>query len=203
MNKMMRLRNDFTAGLAVLLPLAVTLAVLDFILKALNRRLLEPIVRTFERYIIGPYATIAAKIIILFLIFMGVMLIGMAARILLFRRFFSFFEGLLLKIPIASRIYRGTKEFSKAYLGEGKAVFRKVAVIEYPRKGVYSIGFVTKMGAKKEIVGDDERKFISVFVPTTPNPTSGVFIVVPEEDAKILDMSIEDGFKLIVSAGAV
>jgi uncharacterized membrane protein len=200
---MMRARNDFFTGIAIVLPIAITIAILDFILKALNKKLLEPIVTAINPYMTGPYVTLMAKIIILLLIFIGITLIGIAGRILIVRRFFTFWERILMRVPMVRNIYGGTKQLSKAFLGEGKAVFKNVALVEYPRKGVYSIAFVTTVNGKKELVDKTERKLVSLFVPTTPNPTSGMFIAVPKEEVKFLDMSIEDGFKLIISAGAV
>ena len=100
-------------------------------------------------------------------------------------------------------IYSGTKQLSKAFLGQGKTVFKGVALVEYPRKGIYSIAFVTKEESKKELTDAASKRLISLFLPTTPNPTSGIFIAVPRDDIKMLNISVEDGFKLIISAGAV
>ena len=197
-----RIRNDFITGIAILLPIAITIMILNLILKGLNRALLQPIISTFELYITGPYVTLSAKIVIFLLILIAITLIGIAARILLFRKFFTFWEGLFLKIPMINKIYKGTKQMSKAFLGEGRGIFKSVALIEYPRRGIYSIAFVTAEG-KKELVDRSGRELISLFLPTTPNPTSGLFIAVPKKEVMILDMSIEDGFKLIISAGAV
>ena len=93
-------------------------------------------------------------------------------------------------------------QLSRAFLGEGKSVFKRVALLEYPRRGIYSIAFVTAEG-KRELEDKTGRELISLFLPTTPNPTSGIFIAVPKEDVIFLDMSIEDGFKLIISGGAI
>lgn len=200
---MTRIRNDFLTGMAILLPITITILVLNLILKALNRKLLEPIVHTVAPYIAGPYVTIVAKVVILFLIFFGITIIGMAGRVLLVRRFFTFWEKILLRVPMVRNIYGGTKQLAKAFLGEGKTVFRKVALVEYPRKGVYSIAFVTKERAKRQLVGKAGKELVNLFVPTTPNPTSGIFIAAPKDEVMFLDMSIEDAFKLIISAGAV
>ena len=202
MGMMTRIRNDFITGIVIVLPLAITVMILNFILTGVNRTLLEPIVEGFETYIKGPYVTIMAKVIILFIILIAIMLTGVAARVLFLRRFFTFWENILMKVPMVSKIYLGTKQLSKAFLGKGKTIFKKVALLEYPRKGIYSIAFVTAEG-KKELVDKSGRELVSLFLPTTPNPTSGIFIAVPKEDLIFLDMSIEDGFKLIISAGAV
>ncbi|MBL7068863.1 MAG: DUF502 domain-containing protein [Candidatus Omnitrophica bacterium] len=198
-----RIRNDFITGIAIVLPIAVTIMVLNLILTALNSALLEPIVKGFEPYATGPYVSILAKVIIFLVILSAVTLVGVAARIIFIRKFFTFWEGLFLKVPMVNKIYKGTKQMSRAFLGEGKTIFKKVALIEYPRKGIYSIAFVTTAVGKKELSDKSGRELVSLFLPTTPNPTSGMFIAVPKEDVIFLDMSIEDGFKLVISSGAV
>lgn len=197
-----RIRNDFITGIAILLPIAITIMVLNFILRGLNKTLLDPIVRVFELYMRGPYVTILAKFIIFLIILTAITLIGVAARAIFIRKFFSFWERLLFKVPMVNKIYIGTKQLSKAFLGEGKTIFKKVALIEYPRRGVYSIAFVTADG-KKELMDKTGKELVNLFLPTTPNPTSGIFIAAPKEEVIFLDMSIEDGFKLIISGGAL
>jgi uncharacterized membrane protein len=188
--RMTRIRNDFFTGLAILLPIAITLAVLDFILKALNRQMLEPIANLFRPHLTGHYVTLAAKMVILILIFMGVTFIGFAGRLLIVRRFFMFWERIVMRVPMVSKIYGGTKQLSKAFLGEGRTVFKGVVLIEYPRKGIYSIAFITKDGSKKELIDASGEDLVSLFFPTTPNPTSGIFIAVPRENVKVLDISV-------------
>lgn len=197
-----RIRNDFITGIAIVLPIAITIIVLNLIFKGLNKTLIEPFVGVFEPLIVDPYAALLAKVVILILILSVITLMGVAARIIFLRKFFTFWESILLRVPMVNKIYKGTKQMSKAFLGEGKTVFKKVALLEYPRRGIYSIAFVTAEG-KKELVDKTGRELVSLFLPTTPNPTSGLFIAVPKEEVIFLDMSIEDGFKLIISAGAV
>lgn len=197
-----RIRNDFITGIAILLPIAITLTVFNFLLSSLNTKLLEPLLKNFEPYIQGPHAVMAAKIISMLVILAGITLIGIAARMIFFRKIFTFWENILLKVPMLSKIYAGTKQLSRAFLGEGKTMFKEVALIEYPRKGIFSIAFVTAKG-KEELIQKSGQELVSLFLPTTPNPTSGLYIAVPKEDIMILDMSIEDGFKLIISGGAV
>ena len=91
---------------------------------------------------------------------------------------------------------------SNAFLGQPRGIFERVALLEYPRKGIYSIGFVTSE-AKEEVQHKTDKRIINIFVPTTPNPTSGVFLLVPEEELTYLDMTVEEGLKLVVSAGKV
>ncbi len=202
MRVMTRARNDFFTGLAVVLPIAITIMILNLILTGLNDMLLEPILNEFEQYVEGPYATLMAKVAIFILIVAGMMLVGMGARTLFLRRLFTFWENVFLKVPMINKIYTGTKQIGRAFLGEGRTMFKEVALIEYPRKGIYSVAFVTAKG-KKELADKSGHELVSLFLPTTPNPTSGLFIAVPKNEVTILDMSIEDGFKLIISAGVV
>ncbi len=133
---------------------------------------------------------------------MIISLIGLGARVLALRKAFGFGEKVFSKVPMAGKIYNTTKQISRAFLGHGKSVFKKVVLIEYPRKGLWSIGFMTDT-MHGEITDKTRKKLISVFVPTTPNPTSGIYLVVPQEEARMLDMSVEEGLKLVVSGGAV
>lgn len=197
-----RIRNDFFTGIAIVLPIAITIMILNLILTSLNQALLEPIVKGFNPFMKGPYAAILAKVIIVLAILIIITLMGIAARIIFLRKFFTFWESILIKVPLVNKIYTGTKQLSRAFLGEGKSVFKRVALLEYPRRGIYSIAFVTAEG-KRELEDKTGRELISLFLPTTPNPTSGIFIAVPKEDVIFLDMSIEDGFKLIISGGAI
>jgi len=100
------------------------------------------------------------------------------------------------------KIYNAVKQISSAFLGQGKTIFKQVVLLEYPRKGLYSLGFTTGV-TKGELKYVHQKNSVNVFIPTTPNPTSGMFIVVPKDEIRFLKMSVEDGMKLIVSGGAV
>ena len=111
-------------------------------------------------------------------------------------------EQLLFKVPMIGKIYTIIKQLSFAFLGQGKGLFERVVLIEYPRKGIYSVGLVTAKG-KGEIQAKIPQGVLSVFVPTTPNPTSGVYLLVPEDEAIALDMSVEEGLKVVISGGTI
>ena len=103
------------------------------------------------------------------------------------------------------KIYNAIKQISSAFIGQGKTIFKEVVLIEYPRKGINSIGFTTgpSKGEINSVLGKKGYSGVNVFVPTTPNPTSGIFMVFPKEDVQFLEMSVEDGMKLVVSGGSV
>lgn len=203
-----KIRTYFITGLVVILPAILTYTILRFLVIKTVELILDPIsdilIKTARPYlpdIYFPFAVHLVKGLIFISIIAAIILIGMAARVFFIRRMFSAIENLFLKVPMISKIYMSIKQLSSAFLGQGM-IFEKVALLEYPRKGIYSIGFVTTE-AKQELQKKTKAKMISVFLPTTPNPTSGVFLLVPEKDIIYLDMSVEEALKLVVSGGKV
>jgi uncharacterized membrane protein len=117
-------------------------------------------------------------------------------------KLYNFIEKMVKRIPLVTKVYFGIKQIIDAFSIQGKQVFSKVVLIEYPRKGTYVVGFLTGE-CKGEVQTKTAARLMNVFVPTTPNPTSGMLILVPENDITYLDMTVEEGLKLIVSAGVV
>jgi uncharacterized membrane protein len=196
------LRNNFFAGLVAILPIILTILIIRFLFVTLNRILLEPIVRISVPYLAQTHLVIVAKSIAFLLALVIITIIGFMTRWLLAKRIFLYLERLLLKIPLMNKIYSGIKEISHAFLGEKSKMFRKVVLVEYPRKGVYSLGFIASE-AKGEIQEKTNKEVVNVFVPTAPNPTSGVLLMVPVDDVRPLEMSVEEGLKLVVSGGVL
>jgi uncharacterized membrane protein len=118
------------------------------------------------------------------------------------KRFVEFWESLLERIPLVRNIYSAVKRFAEIILSDSSQSFSRVLLIEYPRKGLYSLSFQTSqnLGEIQEKIGDD---VVCVFVPTTPNPTSGLILMVPEKDVIELDMNVEDALKMVISLGVV
>ena len=113
-----------------------------------------------------------------------------------------FTDWLLLKVPILSSIYSTSRQISEALWTPKGNMFRKVVLIEYPRKGIYTIGFLTNENSEKwELSAKANKPLLSVFVPTTPNPTSGFLLFIPREDCIFLDMKVSEGMKLVISGG--
>lgn len=198
-----RLRKNFFTGLAVLLPAVVTILLIRFVVIKTNLLLLEPIAGRLKPYLLGnvmlEYLMRGTLFILIVLI---IVLIGYGTRVLLLRTFFSYFEKLFFKVPMIGKIYSAVREMSKAFLGHSKWIFKRVVLVQYPRKGIYSIGFVTSE-AKGEVQDKTVEKLVSVLIPTTPTPLSGFLILVPEEELINLDMTIEEGLKLVISGGIV
>jgi len=193
---------SFINGIVILMPVAMTIAIVRFIVLKVNSLILNPIIKFFQPLSGSGKDILVAKALIFIFVILVVSVIGWGARIIFINRIFSWGEKALIKLPIMGKIYNAIKQISSAFLGHGKTIFKKVVAVEYPRKGLYSIGFTTGQvkGEIKERIGE---KGINVFVPTTPNPTSGIFLIVPDEEIHFLDMSVEEGMKLVVSGGSV
>jgi uncharacterized membrane protein len=189
---MKTLRRYFLAGLAVVLPTAVTAYVLWFLFIKL-----DGILGSYLRAKTGlsfPGIGFAAIVLIL-------LVAGMMASNLIGKRLISVIERGLETIPLFNRVYVAIRQISEALLSEHSNVFRQVALVEYPRRGTYSICFITSENSG-EIAAKLARRTVNVFVPTSPNPTSGFMLVVPSEQVIPLEMSIEDGMKMVISGGS-
>jgi uncharacterized membrane protein len=138
----------------------------------------------------------------LVLVVLIVLVVGILTRNFVGRRMVRLGERIVDRIPLARVLYVGVKQLMEALILQKSKAFQKAALIEYPRKGVYAIAFITGE-SRGEVQQLTEKKMINVFVPTTPNPTSGFYILIPEDELKILDMTVEEAFKLIVSGGIV
>lgn len=197
------LKNDLIAGLLVVIPLATTIWltytiatwVIDFLTR-IPKQLnpfdgLHPILVSVLNFVVG------LAVPLLSILFIGLMARNIAGRWLL-----DFGERLLQAIPLAGSIYKTLKQLLETILRDSSGKFRRVVLVEYPRRGIWSLGFVT--GAiGKEVQSHFSSEMLSVFIPTTPNPTTGWYAVVPESEVITLSMPIEDAFKVIISGGIV
>jgi len=190
---MSRLRQHLLTGLLTVTPLVITGWILWrfylFVDNAL-RPLLERVINRPD-YVPPFLVTLMGVLVSLLLL----VLIGLITRTLIGVAFFGVFERIIDRIPVIKGIFRVTKQIAEVLLADNRQAFRQVAMFEYPRRGIWSLGFVTN--------DDPERETLHVFLPTTPNPTSGYMLLVPRRDARILPMSVEDGIRLIISGGAV
>jgi uncharacterized membrane protein len=129
-------------------------------------------------------------------------LLGWFSQRLIGRALLNFFERIVDNVPLVRNVYNTVKQIRDTFVQQEKAVFQKSVLLEYPRKGVWVLGFLTGEG-KGEIQHRTEADLLNVFIPTTPNPTSGFLLMVPRDQVHELDMTIADGMKLIISGGAV
>lgn len=190
------MRGYFFAGLLIILPLGITVYVITAILKVMDRVLdiLPPPLHP-QTYI--PFPVPGLGLILSLLV---VILTGMLAKNYMGRRVVDFGEHLLSKIPLVRPVYGAIKQITKGVFGEPHGAFKRAVVLEFPRQGVYALGFVTGTAAV-EIEGHAHEDLVSIFIPTTPNPTSGFYLMVPEKETVPLSMSVEDAFKLLISVG--
>ena len=186
------IRNNFIAGIVVLIPIGITLYLTLFIIRISGRIIPKEI--NPNNYL--PFNIPGVEIIIALIV---ITLIGWLSLSFLGKKFFEFFNNILKKIPILRTIYSAigqmTETFTKSNSGQ-----KSVVLLEYPRKGIWAVGFATREneGIIKNKVRED---IINVFVPTTPNPTSGFLLMVPKKELIYLDISFEQASKFIVSAG--
>ena len=197
------LRNAFITGIVVILPLGVTFILINFLLDRLG----NPASQFFFWYLDSewrnlPAVKFALEATSVFVVFSLITVFGYGSRFVLGRIILVGIERLLDRVPFINTVYRTVKQIVDTFSQQEKAVFQEVVLIEYPRKRCYVLGFLTST-AKGEIQANTGEHIVNVFVPTTPNPTSGFLLMLPEEDIKQLQMSIADGMKLIISGGAV
>jgi uncharacterized membrane protein len=187
-----RLRNYLIAGFLIVLPVGVTVFVLLALFRFLDS-LLGPIFRALGVTIPG-LGLVSGVVLIVFTGFMASNVLG--------RRIVGAFDKLMLKIPFARTIYGAVKQFSDTILMQNRSAFREAVLVEWPREGFYSVGFVTGE-TRGEVQAKTTERVVNVFIVTTPNPTTGFLCLVPESKLTRLEMSVEDALKLVVSAGIV
>ena len=197
------LRNAFITGIVVILPLGVTVIVINFLLVRLG----NPASQFFFWYLDSewrnlPAVKFALETISVFVVFLLITILGYGSRFVLGRIMLGGLERLLDRVPFINTVYRTVKQIVDTFGQQEKAVFQEVVLIEYPRKRCYVLGFLTSTAMGETQTRTDEH-IVNVFVPTTPNPTSGFLLMLPEEDIRRLQMNIADGMKLIISGGAV
>lgn len=195
-----KLLNNFLAGIAVVIPLFITLFVLKIGLNLAQQifgilPFLDP-----ARIISGKIGNTLRPFFGVIITFAVIIVMGAIARNYAGKRFVNFAESFILKIPFIKTIYQASKQLIETLLSSSKTSFKRVVLVQFPREGIYSIGFVT--GAVNETLQKSTvEKSYYVFIPTTPNPTNGFFILVPEKNIIPTEMSIEEAFKAIISAG--
>jgi len=186
------------AGLLVWIPLGVTIFILRVLIGLMdNSLLLIP-----EKYRPEEWLGVAIPGLGIILTLAVVLVTGLLAANFVGRSLVGFWESMLNRIPIVRTVYSGAKNFAEIVFSDSNESFKKVLLIEYPRKGIYSLAFqtATNLGEVQGRTGED---VVCTFVPTTPNPTSGYIIIIPKKDIIELDMEIDEAFKMIVSLGVV
>lgn len=194
-----KLKYYFLTGLLVVVPVAMTLLVVRWLVRFMDGLLftvLPEALRPEELYGIPvPGIGLIATLLL-------ILLIGVLAANIFGRSLVTFSERVVDRIPVVKGIYTLFKQVSDTVFKRDRGAFRKVVLIEYPRKGIWAVAFVTGV-SEGEVQEVTEKRLVNVFVPTTPNPTSGFYILVPDDELIELKMTVEEAFKLIISGGMV
>ena len=195
---MKRLRRYLVAGILVWLPLGLTVLLLKFAIGLMDRSLLLVPEQYRPEELLGfDIPGLGAVLTILLLLLTGVLAANFVGR-----AFMGGWESLMDRIPVVRSVYSAAKNFTEIVFSDSGKAFKKVLLVQYPRKGIYSLTFqtATEMGEVQGRTGED---VVCCFVPTTPNPTSGFIIIVPKADTIELDMSVDEAAKLVMSLGVV
>ncbi len=208
-NALKNLRNYFFTGLIVVLPVFVSIKILWWLFElALNLTswmlfFFPTALRSAEQLGVSQEAyDFYLKVFVFILTLLFIVVVGMATRYVLGKRMVSISENLIMRVPLLNKIYGTVRQITQTLWTSQKTVFSKVVLVEYPRAGAYAIGFITSE-TRGEIQERTREDVVNVFIPTTPNPTSGWLAVLPRSQIIDLDMSVADGFKLVISGGSV
>ncbi|MBZ0274472.1 DUF502 domain-containing protein [bacterium] len=191
-------RSLFVAGLLVIIPVWVTFLTIKFLVGLMDQAIVLLPRPLRPEHLVGEDIPGIGVLITVFFI----LVVGFFARNYFGKRFVHYMELAVDRTPLVRGVYSAIKQFTAAIFGDSRDQFRGAVMFEYPRHGVWSIGFVTNRVARMSNAGGPENA-LTVFLPTTPNPTSGWFLVITEDQTVPLDISIEDAFKIIISGGVV
>lgn len=200
-----KFRNNFIAGVAVLLPAVGTIWIVHFLVVNVNKALLQPIVNRIDPFVPWADSTMivtAVKIVIFMLILITIAVLGFLVKNFFIRSVLKFGETIVMKVPLVNKIYSSIQQISGSFLMRKKEMFNKVVLVEYPRKGVFIMALVSSE-CDGVVTNYLPPNCVNVFVPTTPNPTSGFLIMVPKDQLVEVPISVENALKLIISGGVV
>ena len=210
---MTRFRGNFLAGLVIILPIALTLWLIWSVVGWVDswvwpfvpdRYHPEALINRYFRAEGAEMISVNVRGIGVFVFFVFTMIVGWMGKGLMGRSMLRFGERLVERMPVVRSIYNGVKQIAETVFSQRDTSFDRACLIEYPRRGAWAIAFISTSakGEVREKLGAEEE-IITVFLPTTPNPTSGFLLFMPRSDVKELDMSVEDAAKLVISAGLV
>ena len=206
-----RLRASFLTGLVVIAPVGLTIWLIWSVVGWIDGFVLPLVPQAYhpdrmlqDFFGLDPSMQINVRGlgVVIFLIF--TVIVGWMAKGFIGRSLIRFAEGLVQRTPVVRTVYSGIKQISETIFAQSERSFEKACLIEYPRRGIWALGFIST-DTKGEVAdkGDPSGEMVSVFLPTTPNPTSGFLLFFPKSDVIMLDMSVEDAAKLVISAGLV
>ena len=199
------IRNHFVSGLLLLAPFLLTLYFIKYLIGLVDKAIVDPVMKAI--FVLLPFGVDAqfkillTKLAIAFFVVCFVIVLGWAAQKFIFKKAIIAFEQFLGTITFFNKIYLSLREITDAFFGDKTGLFKRVVYVEYPRKGVYALGFVTQE-KPWEIHEKTGKEIINVFLPHPPNPATGYFIFAPKEEVIESNMSVEEGIRLVISAGA-
>jgi uncharacterized membrane protein len=193
-----KIRNYMIGGLLIWIPIMITVWVVRFLSGILDSSLLLLPPSWRPEAVFGTYVPGVGIVLSLLLLF----LTGVLVKNLFGGQMVAGLESLVRRIPVVGAVYGGAKTFSETVLTDKGSSFKQVVMVEFPRKGIFSIGFITSHDLE-EAQAKTAQEVTCVFVPTTPNPTTGFIVLVPKEDAVIMDMTVDEAFKMLLTLGVV
>ena len=191
------LRKNFLAGTLIVLPVIITI----YLFLALFKFVDGILGRYINRYLMQEYGYNIPGLGIIFGIII-IFLVGFIATHLISRRTLAFFERWFIKFPIIKQIYPAAKQIIAFLFTDTRSTFKKTVLIEYPRKGIYTLAFLTNDGAKY-FSEKTRHELVNVFIPSTPGPLTGFMAMVPKRDVIFVDVTVEDALKMLISGGVV
>lgn len=201
------MKKYFLTGLILLLPIVLTIMIIAFVVRLLTNPFVDfvsKIISKNEIFIFGgdQIIKIVSQFVILVGLFLFILILGMFARWFFVHWFFSAGEYILHKLPLVNKVYKTSKEIVSHLFGKDKKSFKQVVLVPFPKEGIYTLGFLSEK-APEEICNEVKNEMVSVFVPTTPNPTTGFTVIFKVKDIYYLNMKPEAAIKFIVSCGIV
>ena len=195
-------RNWFISGLLLLSPVAVTIFVVNFLIQRLGVPTRRTLFRSIEFDPANEFwLEFALNLAALLAVVLLITALGRLSQLFIGRFVISSFERIVDNLPLVRTVYNTVKQIRDTFVQQNQAVFQQTVLLQYPREGMWALGFLTGT-ARGEAQEKTEADLVNIFVPTTPNPTSGFLLMVPREDVVFLEMSVGDGMKLIISGGA-
>jgi uncharacterized membrane protein len=185
-------RNKFLTGILTLLPIYITYLLLRFIIEfAPDIPYLRTITFFSDKEVLADIIEFIGALLVIFII-------GIVVSNVVGKRLFTFFERIMEKVPLINTIYTSSRQIMQTLTMPGKGNFKQVVLIEYPRKGLWTLAFVTAYSKSKS-----NEQYVHIFLPTTPNPTSGLMLFVKEKDVRPSGLSVEEGLKTLISGGMI
>ena len=195
-----RLRGNFFTGIIVVAPVVITLYLIWTVVKFIDTRVVPLVPEAYN-----PSTYLGQDIpgfgVVIFLVVTAI--IGSLTKGLFGRQIIRVWENLISRTPVVRSVYSGLKQIVETVLSQTNSNFQQACMIEYPRRGIWAIAFISTSSSGEVLEQSGETDMVSVFLPTTPNPTSGFLLFVPRKDVVVLSMSVEDAAKLVISAGLV